>query len=249
MAYDTHPYIPAKSLAEMPELLTALGSLSAQGKRTRVKQVRAGNVGLPQLARRLLMAASLFLYHPVARLWEKIGTPSPAIQAAIRDELESRELCKFSELRIGRRNTLLLWITKTGWQLLDTDGPRKTGLGSHPHVTLSQWLRMVGEKRGYKAKTEWVVPGTNHPCDAAWLINGKWHALEVVVACESNLASHVRACFVKSDAVASLTIVAPLKRALQRLRNGLEANPEVAPFLDRIRFQVLEPYMEELWPK
>jgi hypothetical protein len=56
-------------------------------------------------------------------------------------------------------------------------------------------LRQVGEKRGHESHTEWVVPGTNHPADATWKINGHWHIFEVIVACETNLISHLETCF------------------------------------------------------
>ena len=94
---------------------------------------------------------------------------------------------------------------------------------------------------------EWPVPGTNHPADVAWKIDGAWHVFEVVATCHDNLPSHLKACFIDSSDVATVTIVAPQKRMLKKLQGIVEAVPELTPFQERIRYEPIEPFVKELW--
>ena len=81
-----------------------------------------------------------------------------------------------------------------------------------------------------------------------WNVNGDWHGFEVVVNSEA-LTSHIQACFEESDVISQLTIVVPLKGTKERLEKALKADPDVAPHMSRIGFELVETYLlKELWP-
>ena len=242
-------WVPAMSLEEMPDLQEALAQRGSEHRKIELRRSKSTKEKLPPDAYRLLQAASLHPWFPVARLWEQTDRiPSRAAQMKVRHDLEEHGLAKFEEIRIGRANVLLLRLTEKGWRFLNQDPPKHQGRGSIAHQHFSNWIKIVWEKRGREARTEWTVPGTNHPVDAAWKQDGQWHAAEVCVTCRSNLESHIQACFVQSHAVASLTIVTTQKGIRDQLRTELEANLQVAPYLSQIHQEVIETYIKELWP-
>jgi len=240
--YDTVPFISSQRLDDMPHVKEAIKKLVAQrlNRESRVKAMK-----LSGKARELLDAASLHPFFPVARLFEQIGKPSPNAQDAICKSLEGK-LAAFDDLRIGRRNARLIELTDEGWRFLGKAPPRRKLRGGIAHTHISQWLAMVGRKRGYKIQTEWIVPDTNHPTDAVWRVDGQYHVFEVIVSAQGNLTSHLEACLLVSKAVATVTIVAPLKSTLTRLEKSLD--PRFDPVRDRVAFESAEAFVQELWP-
>lgn len=246
--YDQHPFIEAKRLAELPEAQKPLHELIASIRTTRLKAAPVSSGALPQHSHALLHAAAVQPFAPVARLWEATGqVPSPEAQKVARKALEQRAFAAFEEIRCGRRNMLLIRIIDPGWEFLGRTPPSNQGRGGIAHTHLAHWIAAVGQARGYTTATEWIVPGTTHPVDAVWTIDGKHHAFECVVTCEGNLKDHIRACFADSSAVETFTIVLLQKAILDSVRKQLAADPESAPFLDHIRFDVAEFYLKELW--
>jgi len=245
--YDTHPYVPSKSLEEMPELQTLLQERVAEQKREQLKQIRASKKGLSEAARRLLAAFFSLLFWPVARLWEKAGQVSPSTQKAVRKELEDEGFAEFEEIRITRANVLLMLATQAAAELLACQLPAYRGRGGVAHLHLQNWLAMVGKAQGYESSCEWIVPKTNHPVDAVWNVDGCNHAFEVALDYE-NILSHINACFVESDAVETLTIVTTQMRFREEVRARVESQLAMSPILNRIKFELISTYMKELWP-
>lgn len=246
--FDTFPSVPSKRLAEMPELQAALQKLIAEHRTTRMRQGRQAKPIVSELARQLLDLASLHPCTPVARLFGELGKPSPTAQASARKALEEQKFADFAEVRMGRRNVLLIRLTDEGWSFLGKQPPRRKGRGDIAHWHISQWLCWLGEQRGYKTATEWIVPGTNHPVDAVWQTHDHIETFEAIVGCASNVAGHLTTCLIASDAVYRVTIVAPQKSKLSELRATIEAESALKPFVDRIEYLPVETVLMELWP-
>ena len=247
--YDTHPFIPAKRLHEMPHVMEALEKLIAESRRAKLRQAQAKQSDISENARKLLDLVSIQVYVPAARLWEQIGKVSPSAQANARKELEERGVAYFEEERIGRRNVLMLEPTPQGWEYLGKTPPKAKGRGGLVHRHFAAWLKAWAEKQGHKTETEWVAPGTTHPADCAHKKDSdKWAVFECVVTSKDNIIDHLEACFIRSDAVATVTIVAPRKAVLQRLEKQVATHPSLTPFQDRIHYEPMERYMKELWP-
>jgi hypothetical protein len=244
--YDTHPFIPSKRLHELPHVMEALQKLIDHQKGARLRRAKARK-SLSKNARRLLHAWALHPHTPVARLWDGLGRPSAAVQKGVREEL-ARELAEFQEVRIGKRNMLFMRPTDAGWAYVKTDPPRRKGRGGIAHTHFCEFIWRVGSKRGYKAVSEWLVPGTNHPMDAVWLIDGAAHGFEVIVESRDNLVSHLEACFLRSDRVATLTVVATQKRIVKELEELLDREIQLMVYRPRIRFEEVDTFIKELWP-
>jgi hypothetical protein len=248
--FDTHPWAPAKPLAELPQVQQALATLTARNKAEPLKhskQTRKSPRTITKQAHRLLHAAAPHPFQPVARLWEVDGaTPSPEKQNHVREELERAGLAKFALIRISRRNVLLIRLEPEGWRYLGRDVPKHQGRGGIDHQHFAQWLKMVGEKRGLVAKTELILPGTSHPADCAWRQpDGQWTVFEVAATSFDNLESHIIAAFEDSSAVSRLTIVVSQKRIVTQVNDQLQQTLTVRPYLDRVAVETIEPYLIE----
>ncbi len=245
---DTHPYIEAKRLSEWPELAERLQKKIDSHVPAQFHRSRAARKELPSAAREFLDMSSLLPFWPVARVWDRIGKPSASTQKAVRKRLTADKLARFKDVRTSKQNTGLIEILDPGWKLLNKRPSWKLSRGGIEHSSFSAWIRMVGEKRGYRAETELIVPKTNHAVDVAWEIDSGLHVFEVVVTGLDNIASHLHACFVESDAVTTLTIVTAQRRMHDAIRPVIEAQFAMSPVLNRIRFEVIATYMKELWP-
>jgi hypothetical protein len=245
--YDTHPFIPSKQLRELPQVQEAIKNMVDEHRKTSLGRTRSKQKNLPDNAFALLNAAIAHPWLPVARLWEATGkVPSPPAQVAARKELEDGKLAEFEEVRISKRNVLLIRVTDEGYTFQHHRPLARKGRGGIAHSHIAEWLRQVGEKRGHESHTEWIVPGTNHPADAAWKINGHWHVFEVIVACETNLIGHLETCFIASQAVAAALVVAPQKSMLDDLKRLIESAPALSPFVNRTFFEPVEAFLKEL---
>ena len=247
--YDTLPSIvPSRPLGEMPALQEALKQKVDEYNRRKLERYQAKSRTLGKHAARLHRTAVAHPWVPVARLWEMAGTvPSPAAQKTAQRQLEDLGFDKFDLLRAGRRNSLLIEPTEAGCRAESQEPPRHRGRGDNPHCHMAHWVVWQGERRGYKTAIEWTVPGTSHAADVAHFHDGLVDLFEIVSTCESNLLSHLEACFSAKE-VASVTIVAATKSELKGIQKDLESQPALAPYLDRVFYVPAESILKELWP-
>ena len=247
--FDANQHVPAKRLDKMPHVVEAIENKgAAHRERQRVRQHQK-HAGLRSAARTLLYQASCHPYWPVARLYELIERPTPRMQKAIRQELEDAKYASFAEPRLGSRNVLLIELEDAAWSVLGKPPVPLRGRGSLPHRIFSNWIRMAGEKRGYESVCEWLVPGTNHPADAMWIVDGRPHVFEVIVTATDNVEDHLRAAFfTPGEPVETVTLVAPQKSMLADLRMQIQKCHKLAPYLERIAYAPVSVYEKELWP-
>ena len=240
---DELPFIPAKTLRDLPHVQEALQELIHGHRASHMRQVKSHRKepSLSKHAETLLHAAALYPYYPVARLYEKASLSlPPQTQINIRKELELAKLAEFQELRVSSANILLIRRSDAN--------QKHQGRGSIAHQHVAHWLREVGTRRGFTSHIEWLVPGTNHPVDVVWLTpDGKTQVFEVVIECEDNLPAHIESCFVDSQAIDNLTIVVTQKSIRARLQKELLGQFADAPFRDRIQFEIVENIMKEMF--
>jgi len=242
--FDRHPFLPSKKIEDIPELKAAIEQLKAQHR----NQSSRKSEGLPQDAHDLLHAACDHPWYPVARLWEKVGRkPSPEAQKKARIALHNKGMAEFDQIRVGKRNCLLVIPTREGFETLQLQPRSYHGRGGIAHNHVSHWLAMWGKGQGYKTEIEALVPGTNHAADCLWSKDGILHAFEMVATCESNILSHLDACFIQSTAVTTVTLVAFQKSVLDDLRKIVTQERPLAPYLDRIRFVSAEQVLKEVF--
>ena len=246
-SFDTHPFVPGKRLRDLPELEAALDKLIHERNCSSGRQGQAtaaqSKDGLPGNARKLLLAISAHPWLPLFMLWPKTGLKIAfAAQQTARKALEDHKLIESADVRIGRSNIILAWLTEEGAQAAGGN-PLRAGRGAIVHKHFCQWLRQWARRQGHEAAIEWIVPGTNHPVDCAFRLNSEWHAFEAISKCHDNLCGHLHACFLRSQAVATVTIVTSLKSDLKGLQSLVLSDAELFSFLSRIKFDVIENYM------
>lgn len=251
--YNVHPWQPAEHLGELPEVQQALTNRRAHcSKRTLRQTSREKHLQpLREDARRFLHLASLpeHKYEPVHILFRHMGTPPPASQLAIIKAIERLNLAEFIRFRAGKSFIRLKELTGSGRKFLRMSPKSKAGKGGPIHTHICHWIQDVGIKRVYEESVlEWLVVGTNHFSDIGFKINGQWHTVEVVVDCFSNITDHVKACFIESNAIATLTIVTTQKSLWSKVEAKIFSDPDLVFLLNRIKFEVAETYMKELWP-
>ena len=237
VAGESHAFIPSLPLSELPDLKKALDRLIAAFKSKRREQDRQYVEQLSPEARALLYQASLKPYWPVVRLYD--ARPSSSFLGRLREELEASNYAQFAEVRVGRKNLLLI-------ELLGKPPAPLRGRGFLPHRTFANWVGLVGEKRGHEALCEWVV-ADNHPVDCMWRVDGGFHVFEVVVDCSSNLVASLQRCL-SNPQVTRASVVAPRKNQLAELKAMVDASPALAPPLDRVLFETVDHFEKELWP-
>jgi hypothetical protein len=84
--------------------------------------------------------------------------------------------------------------------------------------------------------------------DAVWFVNGEAHAFEVIVESRDNLISHLEACFIRSDKVATLTVVVTQKRYMATYEQELDVAVQLLPYRPCIRLDTVDTLIQELWP-
>lgn len=243
--YDTHPYVASKRLAERPDLLNALGQLIDERNSTGLRQSRRKAKRLPDLDRRFLEAIANRSVVRAAPVWHQLEINSPETKKNTIKRLWDRKLLDREERRFGSRNCLLVEATDEGRRTVGGKAPKGKGRGGMAHRFISGAVVARALSRGNPASREWLIPGTNHPCDAAVRIGDEWHIYEVVMDCESNLISHLKACFIESHAISTATVVATTKRRLNGLREMINAELTLMPFRARIKFEPVETFLEE----
>lgn len=247
-SFDALPFTPAFRLADRPDIQQALRALVAEFRRGVLQRRRSASPDISKPARTLLDLAALHLCTPVTQLWKKVSTPSASVQLAARKELERLKLARFEEPRIGSTRLLLIELLPAGWALLGKPPPARTGRGTITHRQVAAWIADVERRAGRThVQLEWLVPGTNHPVDVA-SPGGDLRLFEVVVTCEANLVASLTSCFASTVPVGCVTVVALQRAILDEVRQVVLAAPQLAREQARIKFEVADTYLRELWP-
>lgn len=248
-ASDANPHVPAQRIGEIPAFRQALEQLKGQYLNASQRQEEKRYGKLCDDSRQLLMLASVHPYWPVVRLFDLMDEPSPLTKKAVLVEIRNH-YAELARVRIGRKNLCLIWLKDAAWCLLGKPPLKARGGGGLAHRTVANWILMVGRKRGYEVAAEWVVPGTNHAADAAWSVEGRWHTFEIVITCATNLEAHLDAMLLAAALpVESVTIVVSQKAILRQMKQQVQAFAKSASYLDRVRFEVMDTFEGELWPR
>ena len=246
--YDTHFYVPSKRLADLPEVQRALSEKIGEHKRLMARQSMPtkNSSRLGKVARSLLDYASLHPYEPLHRLIERMDNPSPATQQAVIKELKLKELAIFETVRLSHSSVRLMEITEKGWHFLGKQPP-KQGRGGIMHCHFVHWIIAARKKRGCKATSEWLVPGTQHAVDVAVEKNGEVAGYEVVTYTKSNIISHIKACFVDSNSIQALIIITAQKTICEQMRELVQADLMASSFSNRIEYQTIDTFLKEAY--
>lgn len=229
----------------MPSVVEAMDKLFLEYGMTQLRQGGTRAAAIPKFARQFLQAIGDRSVMRAAVAWRRCGSPSPAAKEKAIARLLALKLIAAEEIRLGKRNCLLVEATTEGRQLVGGTAPKRKGRGGPAHRFLSECIAAAEQRAGHQAQTEWVLPGTNHPCDVGVRDGNQWHVYEVVVDCETNLIAHLKACFLDSKVVATVTVVATQKSILERLEDLVSAELPLMPFRSRIKFEPAERYLIE----
>jgi len=243
--YDTHPYVPAQSLAQLPHVRRALSKLRGEDETTDKRNRDQTASEIARLTKEFLQAWVDHPYAPVVRLFEAIGPVTHKQRVAIEALIRERKYAAFEEIRIGRSPRLLMEPTAHAYALLGLPVPQeRKGRGGIAHRHFAHWIKNYFERRGQEAILEWTVPGTRHPVDVAVRSQEGWHIFEVCVTALDNVESHIKAAFVEAtEPVVDMMIVAATKTQLKEIRNRVESQSLTLSRAVRIRYEVVEHYI------
>ena len=246
LQYNIHAWKEAHRLAELPQLQEALDQRSTEHEQGSARQrIRAkGGTPLNSRARSLLDYASLHPCEPVHLLFKRIDNPSPAIQKAVVSELSRKGLAQFEKVRLSHSSVRLIAITEKGWKFLAKKPPRQ-GRGGIVHRHFVSWVMSALQKRRYAPKAEGLVPGTRHAADLIVELDGKITAYEIVTETRDNLTGHIKSCFIDSDAVEQLVIVASQKSICKELEKMVYSDLVASHYSERITFETIDTYLKE----
>lgn len=243
--YDSHPYIPAKSLAELPHVEAELKKLIAQYRSKRATRSHEEQAEkLDRYSMSLLILIVKYPYIPAVQLFKLIGNVRYETRLAICQKLVDNGLIEYGEVRLGRRNMALVELTEKGRQFLKlkpASGPQ--GRGSLVHRTIAHWIQWNFQKQGCKAVLEQIIPQTTHSVDVGVQDGDMWKCFEVCVTTTSNLTDHITACFEQSDRVRQLTIIATTKSKSQEAQRDLKSFLQAKPYRDQIQYDVAETFI------
>jgi hypothetical protein len=248
-AYDSLPFVPARSLSELSEMREALARRAAELLQRSVAGKRRGESALTKRELRFLNTVAANRAHPVARIWAQLDDIGPAAQTAIRKKLQELKLADFEELRINSRNVLFVDLLPAGAEQLGIQHDPLRGRGGVAHRTIADWLTQLAKRHGLEAALEHEAAGTRHPIDVATKDpDGRFHAYEIVCKCETNAISHVQACLIHSTAISQVTFVVPVRSVQNEITSCLQAEASLAPVLNRVNFRFVIDIMKELFP-
>ena len=202
---------------------------------------------MSDMSRQFLDLASIFPCLPAHKLFERLGKVSPARQKAIIKELEQLGYIKLKLTRLSRYYIRFIKILDKGWLFLNKQPSTHQGKGEIEHRCFVSYIIGFFAKKGYKAKRELLVPNTMHTLDAGIEQENGIIGFEVVTHTRSNLISHIKSCFVDSNAVKKLIIVAAQKSICDELRKIVESDLFTSQFNDRIDYQTIDTFMKELF--
>ena len=139
---DDYPFEPHRDLQDLPSVNTALNRLIVQSRKQRAS---AGNgttsSQLTALAHRLLTIGAAEPWAPARVWWERLDDNySWSVQEKTAKELATRQFVEPAEVRLGRANVLLLWLTELGYLHLGIRPPERSGRGGVAHRFISNWI-------------------------------------------------------------------------------------------------------------
>jgi hypothetical protein len=251
--FDHHPHTPARGIKDIPDLAEKIDALVREHRGVSLRQAppKTNQQRLGKLARLFLDYASLpeNIFAPVHVVFRHVGNVAPATQLAVMQELERAGFMAFAQVRIGKANLKLKEITEKGWAYLQKPAPTAGGKGGLAHRHYAHWIYDWAVRKGYQdCRLEPPVPGTRHFGDVGFEKDGRRHIAQVTAHCTSNIADHVRAALIESRAVDVLVFVTTVKSQHDAIRAKILADPDLVFCIDRIRFDVLDVYLKELWP-
>ena len=207
--FDQHPYILDKPFHEVPALVQFVNTIKQRHKKQPKQQEKMGEI--TKAERDLMDLISLYPFTPCAVLWKQIGAVSKSVQINARKNLEQLEYVDFVDARVGSTNQLFAWLASMGYAFVGKKVVTCLYRGGMEHSFYIDFIRCCGIKREYKVYPEWLVPPPKlHPVDMAWFFNNQWHCFEVICTSKRTIISHLEKCFLSSDQVATVTLVALL---------------------------------------
>lgn len=247
--YDSVPFTKARGLDDLPEVQEALERRIAEKSKITSRQSlkKKAPSGLNKSDRTFLSYMSLHEFEPVHRLFNRMGNPSPTTQKRILKRLTHKGLIETGLMQADRSIRIAV-LTEAGWKYLDTKskyGPLRGGI---VHTSLCRWTQALYLKRGCEECTcESPYPNSSGIGDVRVKIKGRLHYAEIVVDCYSNVAQHVRNCFLDSDHVEDLTIVTLCKSQHAKIRAILYAEADLVSHIHRISFTTAGEILKELY--
>lgn len=245
--YQQVPYVPGKRLANLPNLKAALDKIIAEHLRTYARQKQAKRL-IPPVAHDLLSLATMNPNTPWSILCDKMPKPiSAGGRQSAKKALEDAGLAKFVTMRYGKTSKLLIEPTAEGYAYLNRTVPARHGRGGIEHRFAAAEICRAGQAKGYRTAIEHLVPGSSpeHHVDAVWFTPDGTQAFEVAISCFDNLSMHAKACLNSESGIINLTVVVSLKTDISKAQSVLESDPDVLPFMNRIRFETLDSITKE----
>jgi hypothetical protein len=239
--------IPAKRLSEIPELNDALTRATGELGRTRKTAVGTPSKQLPHV-HDVIADWVRWPGKPLSKIWLALGIRSPAVQLRVRQSLVDEKLANIVDEQIGSTKVALLDPTEAGYALVGRNVPNGIGRGKTVHRNCAYWARDWARQQGYEAFLEWLATGSNHPVDVAYGVGDRFHVIEVVDKCDQNLVDSIRSSLMLSTVVETVTVVAKQKKLASDLRAKLQATPELAAVIDRVRYNTYDFYLRAVHP-
>ncbi|MFA6132817.1 MAG: hypothetical protein WC869_02230 [Phycisphaerae bacterium] len=249
IVYDECPHVPSQRLHDLPHVMEALARLRTDSHQSLqdAKSTSPPAKKLSEDGHKLLNAAALNPWWPVAQLWEKAQLRlAPAAQTTLCNGLAELGCAEFKEDRFSSTNVRLIRLTPAGLALFNRDPLPAQGRGDIVHQHISHWVAMVAASEGLKAACEFEING--HPVDCAVTgPDGQVDAHEIIVGCTDNVLHHLEV-LKDSPVVRTITVVCLQKRISQRLQHSLREKSVVKALGERLRFGLAGHYLRRLWP-
>jgi hypothetical protein len=245
--YDKLPYTPSRKLHEMPHVLDALEAKKTANKTAKLNTGRPKKTELAQKSYDFLSRACENLAVPTAPIFKAMGKISFKTQIAIRKDLEGRQLISFETWRIGSSDRLLQEVNPKGYEKANKKPLKLEGGGKLPHRCAMLWIKDFGIRQGYQHSiSEYLIAGTRHKSDCAWF-NDKFrnlHVFEIVHTSWNNLPQSIKTTFESDMPIENLTVITAQKAISKKIEMIICADTTLSPYLDRVTFEVITPYME-----
>ncbi|MHC4166158.1 MAG: ATP-binding protein [Planctomycetota bacterium] len=247
--YDSVPFTKARGLDDLPEVQEALERRISERSKLKFRQSPKKRVssGLYKTDRTFLSHLSLHEFEPVHRLFKRMDNPSPETQKRILKRLTDKGLIETDLVRT-RPRVRIAQPTEACWKYLNAKSRYKPLRGGRIHTFLCRWTQWLYLKRGcQECACEQPYPNSNGISDVRAKKNGKLYYAEIIVDCCSNVAKHVRSCFVDSDQVEGLTILTLLKSEHAKINTIICSEPDLVFYINRISFMTAGEILKELY--
>jgi hypothetical protein len=176
-----------------------------------------------------------------------MGSPPPETQKRILKRLTDKGLIE-TDLVQTRPRVRIARPTEACWKYLDAESRYKPLRGGMVHTFLCRWAQAMYLKRGCEeCACECPYPNSSGIGDVRAKIKGRLHYAEIIVDCYSNVAKHVRSCFLDSDQVEGLTIVTLSKSQHAKVQVIICAETDLIFHINRISFTTAGEILKELY--